>query len=46
MTVYQAYVNMMNTHIQEQMKISNPFQFKHITNLKVGGFCFVDGVAN
>ncbi|KAI8894305.1 beta-lactamase-like protein, partial [Globomyces pollinis-pini] len=34
MTVYQSYTNMMNSKIREQAKTSNPFQFKHISNLK------------
>jgi cleavage and polyadenylation specificity factor subunit 3 len=34
MTVYQTYTNMMNAKIREQAKKSNPFQFKHISNLK------------
>lgn len=34
MTVYQTYTNMMNAKIREQAKTSNPFQFKHISNLK------------
>ncbi len=34
MTVYQTYTNMMNDHIKQQAKISNPFKFKHISNLK------------
>ncbi|KAI8917326.1 beta-lactamase-like protein [Entophlyctis helioformis] len=34
MTVYQTYTNMMNTRIREQIKTSNPFQFKHISNLR------------
>eukprot|EP00612_Vaucheria_litorea_P000458 CAMPEP_0171457986 /NCGR_PEP_ID=MMETSP0945-20130129/3841_1 /TAXON_ID=109269 /ORGANISM="Vaucheria litorea, Strain CCMP2940" /LENGTH=665 /DNA_ID=CAMNT_0011983695 /DNA_START=110 /DNA_END=2105 /DNA_ORIENTATION=- len=32
--VYQTYINMMNEHIRRQMDVSNPFIFKHITNLK------------
>ncbi|KAJ3037637.1 Cleavage and polyadenylation specificity factor subunit 3 [Rhizophlyctis rosea] len=39
MTVYQTYTNMMNARIRQQVKVSNPFMFKHISNLKsVGGF--------
>jgi cleavage and polyadenylation specificity factor subunit 3 len=34
MMVYQTYTNMMNARIREQAKTSNPFQFKHISNLK------------
>jgi cleavage and polyadenylation specificity factor subunit 3 len=34
MTVYQTYTNMMNSRIRELAKVGNPFQFKHISNLK------------
>lgn len=34
MSVYQAYIHMMNRRIQSQLAISNPFVFKHISNLK------------
>eukprot|EP01132_Coremiostelium_polycephalum_P004064 gene4064-5088_t len=34
MTVYQTYINMMNERIREQNAISNPFKFKHISNIK------------
>ena len=34
MAVYQTYTNMMNERIRKQVQISNPFQFKHISNLK------------
>ncbi|KAJ1344668.1 hypothetical protein BSLG_000191 [Batrachochytrium salamandrivorans] len=34
MTVYQTYTNMMNGRIRELAKVSNPFQFKHISNLR------------
>lgn len=34
MAVYQTYVNMMNTKIRKQFSVSNPFIFKHISNLK------------
>ncbi|XP_078481154.1 cleavage and polyadenylation specificity factor subunit 3 [Ciona intestinalis] len=34
MAVYQTYSNAMNQKIQKQLNISNPFQFKHISNLK------------
>ena len=34
MTVYQTYTNMMNSRIRQQAKTQNPFQFKHISNLK------------
>ena len=35
MSVYQTYVNAMNEKIKKQISISNPFVFKHISNLKV-----------
>lgn len=35
MAVYQTYSNAMNSRIQKQLTVSNPFQFKHISNLKV-----------
>jgi len=34
MLVYQTYIHLMNKHIQQQFEISNPFVFKHISNLK------------
>jgi cleavage and polyadenylation specificity factor subunit 3 len=34
MAVYQTYINMMNTKIRKQFTISNPFIFKHISNLR------------
>ncbi|XP_052067677.1 cleavage and polyadenylation specificity factor subunit 3-like [Mytilus californianus] len=34
MTVYQTYINAMNDKIKRQISISNPFVFKHISNLK------------
>jgi cleavage and polyadenylation specificity factor subunit 3 len=34
MSVYQTYINMMNDNIREQFAVSNPFVFKHISNLK------------
>jgi cleavage and polyadenylation specificity factor subunit 3 len=34
MTVYQTYINMMNDRIRSQFDLSNPFKFKHISNLK------------
>ncbi|KAJ3105147.1 Cleavage and polyadenylation specificity factor subunit 3 [Phlyctochytrium planicorne] len=34
MAVYQTFSNLMNARIRQQAKISNPFQFKHISNLK------------
>ena len=33
MPVYQTYVNMMNARIRDQFSISNPFCFRHISNL-------------
>ena len=37
MSVYQTYINAMNDKIKRQINVSNPFVFKHISNLKV---CF------
>lgn len=34
MAVYQTYVNMMNERIRKQFSHSNPFVFKHISNLR------------
>lgn len=34
MSVYQTYVNMMNERIRRQIAISNPFIFKHVSNLR------------
>ena len=34
MSVFQTYINMMNEKIRKQFDISNPFVFKHISNLK------------
>lgn len=34
MAVYQTYINMMNDNIRKQAKETNPFVFKHISNLK------------
>ncbi|KAK0074865.1 hypothetical protein PV325_007697, partial [Microctonus aethiopoides] len=34
MTVYQTYIHAMNHKIQRQNAINNPFDFKHISNLK------------
>lgn len=34
MAVFQTYINMMNDKIRKQFDISNPFIFKHISNLK------------
>eukprot|EP01135_Chromosphaera_perkinsii_P010630 Nk52_evm30s2192 gene=Nk52_evmTU30s2192 len=32
--IYQTYINMMNEKIRRQFAVSNPFVFKHISNLK------------
>ncbi|KAK1874676.1 Cleavage and polyadenylation specificity factor subunit 3 [Dissostichus eleginoides] len=37
MAVYQTYINAMNDKIRKAININNPFVFKHISNLKVGG---------
>ncbi|ORY00826.1 Metallo-hydrolase/oxidoreductase [Basidiobolus meristosporus CBS 931.73] len=34
MAVYQTYINMMNAKIRKQFAVSNPFVFKHISNLR------------
>ncbi|KAK2149507.1 hypothetical protein LSH36_449g04013 [Paralvinella palmiformis] len=34
MSVYQTYIQAMNDKIKKQISISNPFVFKHISNLK------------
>lgn len=34
MAVYQTYVNMMNDRIRRQIALSNPFIFKHVSNLR------------
>lgn len=34
MAVYQTYIGAMNDRIRRQISISNPFVFKHISNLK------------
>ena len=34
MSVYQTYINAMNDTIRKQIAVSNPFLFKHITNLR------------
>ena len=34
MMVYQTYLNMMNSHIQQQATTHNPFTFQHVFNLK------------
>jgi hypothetical protein len=34
-TDVQTYVNDMNRRVQEQLSISNPFEFKFIQSLKV-----------
>ena len=35
MSVYQTYINAMNSKIQREISHRNPFLFKHISNLKV-----------
>ena len=34
MAVYQTFIYAMNERIRKQISISNPFVFKHISNLK------------
>lgn len=34
MAVYQTFVSGMNTRIQKQIALNNPFVFKHVSNLK------------
>ncbi len=34
MSVYQTYVNMMNDRIRRQIAVSNPFIFRHVSNLR------------
>lgn len=34
MTVYQTYINMMNERIQKLSLVKNPFDFRHVENLK------------
>lgn len=34
LAVYQTYVNMMNERIKRQIAVSNPFIFRHVSNLK------------
>ncbi|ESO00097.1 hypothetical protein HELRODRAFT_101329 [Helobdella robusta] len=34
MSVYQTYIHAMNERIKKQIAVSNPFIFKHISNLK------------
>jgi len=34
MSVYQTFINSMNEKIRKQIAVSNPFVFKHISNLK------------
>lgn len=34
MSVYQTYINMMNDNVRKKFEISNPFEFKHIKNMK------------
>ena len=33
--VYQTFIGAMNEKVREQIGISNPFIFRHISNLKV-----------
>lgn len=35
MAVYQTFVSGMNSRIQKQIALNNPFVFKHVSNLKV-----------
>lgn len=34
MPVYQTYVNMMNNNVRQRFEISNPFEFKHVRNIR------------
>ncbi|KAK5576936.1 hypothetical protein RB653_001873 [Dictyostelium firmibasis] len=34
MGVYRTYINMMNDRVRAQFDVSNPFEFKHIKNIK------------
>lgn len=34
MEIYRTYINMMNDRVRAQFEVSNPFVFKHISNLK------------
>ena len=34
MKIFKTYINYMNDKIRKQFDISNPFDFKHISNLK------------
>lgn len=45
MQVYKTYTNAMNEKIRKQINIRNPFQFKHISNLK-GIDSFDDGTVS
>lgn len=34
MPVYQTYINMMNDNVRKRFEISNPFEFKHVRNIR------------
>lgn len=34
MPVYQTYINMMNDNVRKRFEISNPFEFKHVKNIR------------
>lgn len=34
MPVYQTYINMMNDNVRRRFEISNPFEFKHVRNIR------------
>lgn len=34
MPVYQTYINMMNNNVRQRFEISNPFEFKHVQNIR------------
>lgn len=34
MPVYQTYVNMMNDNVRRKSELSNPFEFKHVKNVR------------
>lgn len=34
MPVYQTYINMMNDNVRKRFEISNPFEFKHVQNIR------------
>lgn len=34
MPVYQTYINMMNNNVRQRFEISNPFEFKHVRNIR------------